>query len=53
MKSPIISYLERVHAEIADMREGAPFAVGPRGVKVDPDDFGICLTTVDGHVYEV
>lgn len=53
MKSPIISYLERVHAEIADQRQGRPFAVVPRGRKVDPDDFGICLTTVDGHVYEV
>lgn len=53
MKSPILSYLERVHAEIADIRHGAPFSVGPRGVTVDPDDFGICLTTVDGYVYEV
>lgn len=53
MDSPIMDYLRHVHAEIAELREGAPYSVGPRGVRIDPDDFGICLATVDGYVYEV
>ena len=53
MESPIDEYLRRIHAEIAELRDGRPYTVGPSGHTVDPDDFGICLATVDGYVYEV
>ncbi|MGC0141481.1 glutaminase A [Pseudactinotalea sp. Z1732] len=53
MESPIDVYLRRVHAEISEVREGTPYTVGPRGTTINPDDFGICLATVDGYIYEV
>ncbi len=53
MESPIEQYLRRVHAEISELRHGNPYTVGPRGTVIDPDDFGICLATVDGYVYQV
>ncbi len=53
MESPITQYLRRIHAEISELRDGTPYTVGPRGARVEPDDFGICLATVDGYVYEV
>lgn len=53
MDSPIDAYLRRVHAEISELRDGRPYTVAPKGTTVDPDDFGICLATVDGYVYEV
>src|SRR5690625_1841047 len=53
MESPIDEYLRRIHAEIAELHDGRPYLVGPCGHSVDPDDFGICLATVDGYVYEV
>src|SRR5690625_897263 len=53
MESPIDEYLRRIHAEIAELHDGRPYLVGPSGHTVDPDDFGICLATVDGYVYEV
>src|SRR5690625_1679136 len=53
MDSPIDAYLRRVHAEISELRDGRPYTVAPKGTTIDPDDFGICLATVDGYVYEV
>lgn len=53
MNSPIEKYLHQLHAEIAELREGQPYAVAPKGRRIDPEDFGICLATVDGYVYEV
>lgn len=52
MESPITAYLHRLHDEIAQLRAGTPHLVGARGA-VDPEDFGIALATVDGHVYQV
>lgn len=53
MESPVLSYLREVHAELAQLRDGAPYSVGPASAVADPEDFGIALATVDGHIYEV
>ena len=52
MESPITTYLNQLHDEIAQLRGGSPYLIGARGA-VDPDDFGIALATVDGYVYQV
>ncbi|WP_026535062.1 glutaminase A [Arthrobacter sp. H14] len=53
MESPIQTYLQRIHDEIVQLRDGKPASTIPALAKVDPDNFGICLATVDGYVYEV
>ncbi|WP_026535123.1 glutaminase A [Arthrobacter sp. H14] len=53
MKSPIESYLRTLHAEISELRTGTPYSAVPGLTGGDPDNFGICLATVDGYVYEV
>ncbi|WP_394249661.1 glutaminase A [Arthrobacter pityocampae] len=53
MESPIESYLKTIHREISDLRDGKPYSTIPAMANVDPDNFGICLTTVDGYLYEV
>ena len=53
MESPVLSYLRGVHAELAQLHDGDPYIVGPSSADIDPNDFGIALATVDGHVYEV
>ncbi|MHA7209763.1 glutaminase A [Arthrobacter sp. MDT1-65] len=53
MESPIESYLRTIHREISDLRDGKPYSTIPAMANVDPDNFGICLTTVDGYMYEV
>lgn len=53
MKSPILSYLEYLHAEGLQNTAGAPAAYIPELGRVSPDLFGICLATSDGYVYEV
>jgi hypothetical protein len=46
-------YLERLHEEYAGMRDGAVADYIPPLADADPDAFGICLATTDGHLYEV
>ncbi|WP_104168508.1 glutaminase A [Arthrobacter sp. SX1312] len=53
MESPIESYLKTIHREISDLRDGKPYSTIPAMANVDPDNFGICLTTVDGYMYEI
>lgn len=53
MESPIQVYLEKIHAEISNLRDGKPSSAIPALANADPDNFGICLATVDGYVYEV
>ncbi|WP_434991991.1 glutaminase A [Arthrobacter sp. Ld5] len=53
MESPIESYLKTIHREISDLKDGKPYSTIPAMANVDPDNFGICLTTVDGYMYEV
>ncbi|WP_422391441.1 glutaminase A [Arthrobacter sp. N1] len=53
MESPIDTYLRTIHREISELRDGKPYSTIPAMANVDPDNFGICLTTVDGYMYEV
>src|SRR5258708_268189 len=51
--SPIQDYLHELHARHAGLREGQVATYIPELAKANPDWFGICLVTTDGHVYEV
>ncbi|NJC21625.1 glutaminase [Arthrobacter pigmenti] len=53
MESPIERYLQRIHQEISSLKDGKPYSTIPAMANVNPDNFGICLTTVDGYIYEV
>src|SRR5262245_40928538 len=53
VRSPIQSYLERLHARHAQLTAGAVATYIPELAKADPDWFGICIATTDGHLYEV
>lgn len=53
MESPIDSYLRSLHADISTLAAGTPYPVVPTTASADPQDFGICVATVDGYVYEV
>ena len=53
MDSPIQRYLTHIHEEIARIKDGEPASYIPALADVDPDNYGICLATVDGYVYEV
>src|SRR5262245_41267923 len=50
---PLLHFLARSHAEIADDLSGAVADYIPELTKADPDDFGISIATTDGYVYEV
>jgi glutaminase len=51
--SPVHDYLASVHAaHLADTRGGV-YDHNPEMASLDPEGFGICLATVDGHLYEV
>jgi glutaminase len=50
--SPVDDYLASVHAaHLPDVR-GEVYDRPPDVARVDPDAFGICLATIDGHLYE-
>ena len=51
--SPVLRMLEGLLDRYRDCREGAPASYIPELANVDPDRFGICVATIDGHVYEV
>ena len=51
--SPIQDYLRELHARHAALRDGQVATYIPELAKAQPDWFGICLVTTDGHVYEV
>ncbi|MGM7667123.1 glutaminase A [Microbacterium sp. A93] len=53
MESPIQHYLEQLLAEVQHLGAGVPYGVHPGGREPRPEDFGICLATVDGRVYSV
>jgi glutaminase len=53
MNSPIQDYLQELHARYADLNEGEVATYIPELAKANPDWFGICLVTTEGHVYEV
>ncbi|MGI9176552.1 MAG: glutaminase, partial [Pirellulales bacterium] len=51
-RSPVQALLETLHARYAGFHEGEVATYIPELAKADPDLFGICLATADGHVYE-
>ncbi len=53
MKSPVSQILQTLHDRYASLHEGAVADYIPELTKVDPNLFGICIATRDGHVYEV
>jgi len=52
-RSPIERYLNALHERFLALEEGAVATYIPELGKADPRWFGICVATVDGHVYEV
>src|SRR5882724_1636586 len=53
INSPIQDYLRELHADHATLSEGQVATYIPELAKANPDWFGICLVTTEGHVYEV
>jgi glutaminase len=53
ISSPIQNYLQSLHNKYAQLREGAVASYIPELSTANPDWFGICIATTDGHVYEV
>lgn len=53
MRSPIQDYLETLHARYAGVHDGDVATYIPELASADPNWFGICVATADGHVYEV
>lgn len=51
--SPVERYLKSLHQRFRGLVEGAVATYIPELAKADPDHFGICVATTDGHVYEV
>jgi glutaminase len=51
--SPIQDYLQSLHATYASLDDGRVATYIPELAKANPDWFGICVATPDGHVYEV
>jgi glutaminase len=51
--SPIQAYLARLHARYSAVHDGDVATYIPELAKADPNWFGICVATTDGHVYEV
>src|ERR1700729_1249353 len=51
--SPVRSYLENLHARLADDDSGAVADYIPELALADRSSFGITLATVDGAIYEV
>ncbi len=52
-RSPIACYLQSLHRRYAGLNEGAVADYIPELAKADPNWFGICIATRDGHVYEI
>jgi len=53
VESPIQTYLEELHQQIARNTSGELASYIPELAKVDPDGFAICLVTMDGVAYSV
>ena len=51
--SPVDRYLNGLHERFRDLDGGEVADYIPELAKADPSCFGICVATVDGHVYEV
>jgi glutaminase len=53
VSSPVLAYLERLHAECKELRGGDLATYIPQLGRADPDSFAICIVTVGGYTYEV
>ena len=53
MKSPVTQVLKTLHQRYASVSEGKVADYIPELAKADPNLFGICIATRDGHLYEV
>ena len=51
--SPIHAYLQNLHEKYAGLHNGEVANYIPELSHANPNWFGICLATTDGHVYEV
>lgn len=51
--SPIHTYLRKLHATYADLHDGHVASYIPELSHANPNWFGICVATTDGHVYEM
>lgn len=51
--SPIMDYLQELQRHFAGMTDGEVADYIPELAKADSEWFGICITTTEGHVYEV
>ena len=51
--SPILDYLESLRTRFEALTDGDVADYIPELAHVDPDEFGICIATHDGFVYEV
>ncbi|OMC41540.1 glutaminase A [Mycobacterium sp. GA-1841] len=45
-------YLDQIRADQIDLRDGAPASYIPELADVDPEGFGLSLSSSDGYVYE-
>ncbi|MCV7067543.1 glutaminase A [Mycolicibacterium farcinogenes] len=52
MAALVQQYLDQIRAEQIDLRDGAPASYIPELANVDPDGFGLGLSSSDGFVYE-
>ena len=53
MPTPLQTYLVDLHASLKGLDDGAVATYIPELAKVDPNEFGICLVTMDGVAYGV
>lgn len=52
LQTPLHRFLMETHDRLAAVRDGEVPSYIPELAKADPDQFGIALATIDGHVYE-
>ena len=53
IESPVQHFLNGIHARYQELQDGSVASYIPELAKADPHQFGICIATCDGHVYEV
>ncbi|WP_370877845.1 glutaminase A [Xanthobacter agilis] len=53
LETPLLRFLSQTHDALIALRDGEVPSYIPELAKADPDQFGIALATIDGHVYEV
>jgi len=51
--SPIAAWLGELHATYKDLRDGTVASYIPELLRANPDHFGICMVSVDGHTYAI